>query len=148
MSKFVGLGGRCAQALVGVVLLAALAACGGGSSSDAGDPLLNTGASGGSGSGSGGTTVTDTATLSLSLSSTTVTAAAPATVTATVKNKAGTALPGMVVKFTTDAGLGKLSAPSALTDANGVASVIISPAQSTTTGADTIKATVTYLDKD
>ena len=126
----------------GVVLVALLSACGGGGGS-AGTSVVG----GGSTSG-GGTTSTDTATVSISLSATTVTAAAPATVTATVKNKAGSPLAGLVIKFSSVDGLGAFSATSALTDANGVASVVLSPAQSTTTGADMVKATVTYLEKD
>jgi len=86
-----------------------------------------------------------TPTVALALSSTTVTAGAPATATVTVKNNAGVPLSGVVVKFSTDAGLGSLSAPSALTDATGKASIVVSPAQSTSTGADTLRATVSYL---
>jgi hypothetical protein len=69
-------------------------------------------------------------------------------VTVTVKNKAGTPLPGQVVKFSSDANLAAFSAPSALTSAEGVATVILSPAVSTSTGADLVKATVKYIDKD
>lgn len=133
------------RAVAGFVLVAFLSACGGGGGS-AGDPLVGGGTPGGS--TGGGSTTTDTATVALSLSSTTVTAGAPATVTATVKNKAGSAIPGLVVKFTTDGGLGAFSAGSALTDASGVASVVLSPAQSSTAGADMVKATVSYLDKE
>lgn len=146
MNKMFAMKSASLRAVAGFVLVALLSACGGGGGS-AGDPLVGGGGSTGGGTG-GGSTVTDTATVSLALSSTTVTAGAPATVTATVKNKAGSPIPGLVVKFSTDGGLGAFSAPSALTDANGVASVVLSPAQSTTAGADSVKATITYLEKE
>lgn len=141
MKKLVGLGQRALQCLAGLALSATLVACGGGGGS-AGTPVV-----GGGGSTPGTPSATDTATVSLSLSSATVTAGAPATLTVKVVNKAGTALPGLIVKFSTDGGLGAFSAASALTDASGVASTVMSPAQATSSGADTVKATVTYLDK-
>jgi hypothetical protein len=131
-----------ARSLLCVTLLAALAGCGGGGSGGSGTPVV------GPGSGSSSPTASDSATVALSLSSTTVTAGAPATVTATVVNKSGTPVAGIVVKFSTDAGLGAFSATSALTDANGVATVVLSPATSTTAGADTLKATATYAGTD
>ena len=147
MNKMFAMKSASLRAVAGFVLVALLSACGGGGGS-AGDPLVGGGGGSTGGGTGGGSTVTDTATVSLALSSTTVTAGAPATVTATVKNKAGSAIPGLVVKFSTDGGLGAFSAPSALTDANGVASVVLSPAQSTTAGADSVKATITYLEKE
>jgi hypothetical protein len=57
-----------------------------------------------------------------------------------VLNRSGAGLPGQVVEFTTNLGLGKFSAPSALTDANGIATVQVSPATSSATGADTVTA--------
>ena len=147
MSNLVRLGRGAAQALSGMLLIGLLTACGGGGGS-AGVPVLG-GAVGNTGGGTtGGNTATDVAVVSLALSSTTVTAGAPATVTVTVKNKAGASIPGQVVKFSSDANLAAFSAPSALTDASGVASVILSPAASTSTGADSVKATVTYAGKD
>lgn len=131
---------RLAQAALGLGLAALLSACGGGGGS-AGDPVL------GGGTSSGGTT-TDTAKVSIALSSATVTAGAPATVTVNVVNKSGAALAGLVVKFATTSSLGSLSATSALTDASGNASVVLSPATAATTGADTVTATVTYLSTD
>lgn len=138
MKKLVGLGMRVLNGLAGVALSATLVACGGGGGS-AGTPVI--------GGGGGTTNPTGEAVVAVKLSSTTVTAGAPATVTATVTSKAGLALPGLIVKFTTDGGLGAFSAASALTDASGVATTVMSPATSTSTGADTVKATVTYLDK-
>lgn len=128
--------------VLGVSAALCLTACGGGGGS-AGEPVFNGGTP-----GTPGTPVTDTAVVTMSLSSTTVTAGAPATITVTVKNKAGAALAGQVVKFSSDANLAAFSAPSALTDANGVASVVLSPAVATSTGADTVRATVNYVDKD
>ncbi|MDI4632701.1 hypothetical protein J7U46_06555 [Pelomonas sp. V22] len=141
MKKLVGLGQRALQCLAGLALSATLVACGGGGGS-AGTPVV-----GGGGTTTPTTPATDVATVTMSLSSTTVTAGAPATLTVKVVNKAGTALPGLIVKFSTDGGLGAFSAASALTDASGVASTVMSPAVATSTGADTVKATVTYLDK-
>lgn len=130
-----------ARSLLCVAVLSALAACGGGGGGS-GTPVV------GPGSGASSPTASDSATVSLKLSSTTVTAGAPATVTATVVNKSGAPVAGTVVKFSTDAGLGAFSATSALTDANGVATVVLSPATSTTAGADTLKATATYAGTD
>lgn len=127
--------------VIGLSLALALAACGGGGG-NAGTPVI------GPGAGSSSPTATDSATVSLKLSSATVTAGAPATVTATVVNKSGSAVPGLVVKFSTAGGLGAFSASSALTDATGTASVVLSPAASTTSGADTVRATVTYAGSD
>ncbi len=128
-----------------LALTGALAACGGGGGGTAGTPIVGPGAPA---PGASSPTVTDTATVSLKLSSTTVTAGAPATATVTVVNKTGTPIPGLVVKFTTDAGLGAFSASSALTDANGSATVVLSPAAATTAGADTLRATVNYSGAD
>ncbi len=130
------------RAVSAVGLLALLAACGGGGGSS-GDPIL-----GGGSPTTPGTPSTPQAVVELSLSSATVTAGSPATVSVNVKTKAGAAIPGLVVKFTTDDGLGAFSAPSALTDANGQAAVVLSPVTSTATGADTVRATVTYGSTD
>lgn len=74
---------------------------------------------------------------------TTVTSASPITVTATVQDATGTPVAGAVVSFKTSGGLGVFSASSALTGANGVATVTVSPASSTVSGADTIVASAT-----
>ncbi|MGC4076785.1 MAG: hypothetical protein QM702_07065 [Rubrivivax sp.] len=102
-----------------------LAACGGGSS--------NSKAPDNGGDG--------TASITVSLSSSTVTAASPATVTAKLKTATGKAASGVVVNFSTTNGNGSLSAESALSDEDGVATVTLSPASSTTAGADTVVAT-------
>ena len=138
--------GRQAMIAAGLIAALSLSACGGGGGS-AGESLIGNGNTGTTPGGGGGA-VTDSAVLTLALSSTTVTAGAPATITVTVKNKAGAAIAGQVVKFSSEANLAAFSASSALTDANGVASVVLSPAVATSTGADTLRATVNYLDKE
>lgn len=131
--------GRWLGATAAALLSLALVACGGGGGS-AGTPIV------GGGGGGGGTTPTAAATVTVTLSSTTVTSATPATVSVLVKNKAGAALPGLVVTFDTTLGLGSFSAPSALTDDTGKASVQLSPKSGTSTGADTVVARVKYND--
>lgn len=125
------------------VLLSAMlvAGCGGGGGSSGtsvfgGDSTDSSGSSGSSAS-------TTSAILSLTLSSTTVTTASPATVTVVAKDSSGNVLPGVVVAFSTTAGSGVFNVASALTDAAGVASVTLSPASATSSGADTITAAAT-----
>lgn len=77
----------------------------------------------------------------ISLSTQTVTATAPATVLVTLRNSAGAVVPNTVVSFTTVRGLGTFSAPSALTNAQGQATVALYPASSSTSGADEVLAT-------
>lgn len=107
------------------------------------------GCSAGGGQGStttstGGTTTTATApVVTLALSSTTVSSAAPATVAATVKSSTGSNLSGVVVTFAVNSAEGALSSTTALSDDQGVASVTLSPASATTSGADTITASAT-----
>ncbi len=115
-----------------LLVLMAVAACGGGGGS-AGTPVTG---------GGGGGVPTAAVSVGVALSSSTVTSVSPATVTVTVKNKAGVGLPGLVVGFSTTLGLGSFSAPSALTDANGVATVQIAPNTTSATGADTVVAKV------
>lgn len=79
--------------------------------------------------------------LSLSLSSDTVTATAEVTVNALVRDAAGAPVAGQVVNFTSGAGLGVLSAPSALSDATGLATVKLTPKPGVTVGADFVTAT-------
>lgn len=134
LKLFRGLGSRWLQGLMGLAMVTSLVACGGGGS--AGSPVLG-------GGGTGGTT-TPAPKVSLSLSSDTVALASPATVTAVFKDATGGAISGQVVTFTTTGGLGVFSAATALTDASGVASVTLSPKDSTSTGADTVTASVTY----
>ncbi len=121
------------------MMVAVLAACGGGGG-DGGTPVLGPG----SGTDTGGGATTPTApTMSLKLTSTTVTAGAPVTVTASVRTATGAPVAGSVVSFATPGGLGKFDAASALTNENGDASVTLSPASATATGADSVTATAT-----
>jgi hypothetical protein len=113
----------------------AMAACGGGGGG--GSPFGGD-AGGGGGGGGGGT-----GSVVMSLSSTTVTAASPATVTARVLNSTGAGVPNVVVSFSSSNSLGAFSAPTALTNGDGVATVTLSPASSTTVGADTVVASAT-----
>ena len=121
------------------LFLLGLAACGGG------------GGSAGNGSFGGTPTVPGGAasapitapTIVLELSSSTVTSSSPATVTATVRDAGGAAVPNQVVTFETLLKFGVLSASTALTNSSGQAIVTLSPAASTTTGADSLTAKVT-----
>lgn len=127
-----------------------LAACGGGSGASGNGPFGGTGSGSGSGTGSGGTgtsTNSTTPVISVVLSSQIVTAAAPATVTAKVESTTGAAIPSQVVTFSTDNNLGKFSAASALTDANGLATVTLTPSSTAAAGADTVKVSVTVGSK-
>lgn len=113
-----------------------LAACSGGGG-DAGSNPFN-----GGGGGAGGGAV-QSARISVSVAPTTVTAATPGTVSATVTTAGGAAIPGQVVQFTTTGSLGRFSSSSALTNAEGVATVTVTPASASTTGADNVTATTT-----
>lgn len=76
--------------------------------------------------------------ISLSLSSIIVTTVAPVTATAVVKDGTGSPVAAQVVKFSTVDGLGKFVVNSALTDATGTASVVLSAAGAGTSGADQV----------
>jgi hypothetical protein len=82
--------------------------------------------------------------LVLALSSTTVTAAAPATATATLTDASGKPIVGQVINFSSVGGLASFNVSTALTDAQGSASVTLTPASSTSAGADNVKAATTY----
>lgn len=126
-----------ARLMLTATMVAVLAACGGGGGGgDAGTPVV-----GGGGTGGGGTTPVTTPTMTLALSSSTVTANAPATVTASLRTATGAPIPGTVVTFATTGNLGKFEPASALTNDSGDATVTLSPASATSTGADTITAT-------
>ena len=125
---------------VSVLALLTLAACGGGGGGDgAGTPPFGGGSGGGGGGGA-----PQTAVLAVSVAPSTVTAAAPGTVSATLTTSSGAPIPGQVIQFTTASGLGRFSAPSALTNSEGVAVVTVSPVNATTAGADNVVATATY----
>ncbi|MET0382830.1 MAG: Ig-like domain-containing protein [Burkholderiaceae bacterium] len=87
--------------------------------------------------------VTTVPTVTVALSSTTVTSGQPATVKATVVDASKKPVSGIVVTFSANSAVGLLNPTSALTDATGVATTTLSPASSTTTGADTVTASVT-----
>jgi hypothetical protein len=116
------------KAFVAGVCMLALAGCGGGGGG--GTPFV-----GGGGGNNGNPSV------SVGLSNTVVSSAAPVTVTATVKTGTGQPAANVVVNFAAENKLGAFSAPSALTDANGVATVTLNPASVNATGADTVIAT-------
>jgi hypothetical protein len=120
--------------LLAVVMLAACSGGGG----DSGTNQFGDGS--GSGGGGGGATGPQ---LVVSVEPSTVTAAVPGTVKATVKTASGVGIAGQVVQFKSQSGLGSFSAPSALTDENGVASVSVKPTSASTTGAELVVATAT-----
>ena len=127
-------------AVLALLALGALGACGGGGGSAGSAPFgPGGGGTGGGGTGGGGTAALAFS-VAVSLSNQTVTAAQPATVSARVTAVDGTTVSNQVVSFGTTAGLGVFSAGSALTDSNGVATVTLSPASSTSVGADTVTA--------
>jgi hypothetical protein len=121
---------------ISLCTLTVLAACGGGGGSSGDAPF-------GPGGGTGGGTTPRPPTIAVTVSPSTVTAAAPGTVRATVSTAAGAPIPGQVVTFTTTGSLGKFSAPSALTDDSGVATVTVTPATASTAGADSVVASTT-----
>ena len=126
-------------ALTVVALAAGLAACGGGGG-DSGTPVFGGGSgNNGGNTGGGGSTPVGSASVKVTLSATTVTGANPVTVSAKVVDANNNPIPGVVVAFTTG-NLGSLSAPSALTDASGVASVTLSPSSSASSGASNVVA--------
>lgn len=136
------------RAGVGVLVLAmgvALSACGGGG----GNPgaTMGTG-SGGTGTGGGSTTpATPTVTLSFvngsGQSTNALSSASQLTAKATVKDKDGKPVPNALVTFATDATLAVFSPASgtALTDANGVASMTMRAASLAAGGAGTVTVT-------
>lgn len=83
------------------------------------------------------------ASMTLGLSSTTVTANNPAVASVTLKDANGVVVPNVVVAFSTTGGLGAFSSNTALTNAQGVATVILSPVKSSTSGADYVQASAT-----
>lgn len=121
------------------LFLLGLAACGGGGGSAGSGPFGGTPTVPG---GAASAPIT-APTIVLELSSSTVTSSSPATVTATVRDASGAAIPNQVVTFETLLKFGVLSASTALTNSSGQAIVTLSPAASTTTGADSLTAKVT-----
>jgi protocatechuate 3,4-dioxygenase beta subunit len=87
--------------------------------------------------------VAESPSITLTLSSSNVSATAPATVRATVLSAAGTPVAGAVVSFSSQFNLASFNPATASTDANGVATSVVSPRLATTTGADLLRGTVT-----
>jgi hypothetical protein len=85
-----------------------------------------------------------TGVLTLSASSTTVSSASPAQITAVLKDSRGNPVPGQVVTFRVVRSLAVTGASTALTNANGEATTTVLPANSTSTGADEVTASVEY----
>ena len=79
--------------------------------------------------------------LQTSLSSSSISAASPATVTATLTDGKGLPVAGQVVSFAVVRGLATTNISTALTNAAGQAVVVLSPASSSTAGADEVVAT-------
>lgn len=129
------------------VAAAILAACGGGG----GNPGSTGTGSGGTGSGGTGTPpVTADPKINLALTDasganvTLLSGAQSATVKASVLTAAGKPAPGVIVQFTTSASNLLTFTPetaSALTDANGIATVSVRPASVTSAGALSVTAT-------
>lgn len=88
-------------------------------------------------------TPTGSPSISVTLSTTAVSTATPATLTAVVRDSAGAPVVGQVVKFSTVDSLGTYNVPSALTDASGTVTARLSPATTTSKGADQAVAQVT-----
>ena len=116
-----------------MVALAMLSACGG-----SGGGFVDDGSSGGGGGGTGGGSATTT--VAVAITSTSVDAANPATVTATVNSSSGGAVAGVVVSFNTTLGVINPESGTALTDANGEATIILSAG--TISGAGTVTAAI------
>lgn len=102
-------------------------------------------ASSGTKLGTGSVTVVDgfnakSATLTVQLSNVNVTNASTSTATATLLDASGQPVPNSVVSFSTQGGLGRFSALTALTDNLGKATTVLSPATATSAGADYVQA--------
>jgi len=136
----------------GLLMAMVLTACGGGG----GNPGSTGNAGSTSGSGGTGTTTPVVATASVGVrfhggaAAGTLTAAAPETVTATVLDKDSKPVANAFVAFATDNTLAtfRQSAATALTDTNGVATVIMVPANLGAAGAGTVTATATLPGSD
>lgn len=115
-------------------LVAGMQGCGGGGGA-AGTPVLPSG---------GNSPSVTSGVLTLSTSSTTVSSASPAQLTAVLRDSTGNPVPGQVVTFRVVRSLAVTGVSTALTNANGEASTTVSPASSTSAGADEVTASVTY----
>lgn len=82
-------------------------------------------------------------TATMTLSNSNVTASAASTASVLVRDVSGNPVSGQLVQFSSQFGLVKFDASTALTDATGVAKVTVTPSASTSNGADVVKASVT-----
>lgn len=132
---------RLIKVVLALMLAAVLVACGSGGCDAGASPL--TGSTSCGSSTTGGTTAATAPTMTLTMSSTTVTIASPATVAATVKTSTGP-VSGAVVTFSSVAGSGTFtpSSGTALTNANGIAVISLSPVSPSANGADQVVASV------
>lgn len=73
-----------------------------------------------------------------------ISAASPATVTATLRDAQGRGVPSQVATFSVIRGLALTNVATALTNTQGVATVVLSPANAAAAGADEISASVNY----
>jgi hypothetical protein len=128
---------RMVSAALVLGLVVGVQGCGGGGG-DPGTPVLSSG---------GGSSSAASAVLTLTASSTTVSSASPAQITAVLKDGKGSPVPGQVVTFKVVRSLAVTGVATALTNANGEASTTVSPASSTSAGADEVTASVTYAGK-
>jgi hypothetical protein len=137
--------GKPAASLLTLALALALSGCGGGG----GSPGATSGTGNSGGTGTGGTTTPASPTVSLAFtnssgqSTNSLTGATQLTARATVRDAAGKAVPNALVTFATDNNLAAFSpsAGTALTDANGVASITMRPANLAAGGAGTVTVT-------
>jgi protocatechuate 3,4-dioxygenase beta subunit len=89
-------------------------------------------------------TPSGTPTLGLALSTTSVSAATPSTVTATLLDAQGKGVASQVVTFKVVRGLATTNIATALTNASGLAVVVMSPTNASSAGADEITGSVSY----
>lgn len=122
-------------ALVAAVVMLQACGGGGGSGGSAGECLFGSACTGGTPDPAAALP-----TLALTLSSSSIRTGAPATVTATLRDASGSVLEGRIVTFQVERGLGVTNVATALTDGNGRAAAILSPASNASAGADEVAA--------
>ena len=140
---------RMIKGMLAIVLAMVLVGCGSGGCDAGSSPLTGASACGTTATSGGSATTATAPTLTLTLSSSTVTIASPATVSAVVRNSSGP-VSGAVVTFTTTGGTGVFtpSSGTALTNANGIAVVSLSPVSPNANGADQVTASVSVNGQD
>lgn len=87
--------------------------------------------------------VGETPSVALTLSNSTVTGSTPATVSATVRNAAGSPVPGVIVSFASQFSLGQFTPLTAVTNDTGVATSTLAVRAGAASGADSIIASTT-----